>query len=174
MIRRMNDLDIQQNSNDQQQEIKSLITTSKNSFRGNLFDRSIHYFTLPSMKSGSRIFKNLNFYEFVYKSSQKRQFFQSLSLQDARKFENARKFDETRKFDEARKFGEARKFERYPIYRFSDLDPNPDLDEDDSDFRRYSDDPEPAQYFRELIQLDKCYKCWSKFRSERARSPTLD
>ena len=156
MIRRMNDLNIQQNSDDQlqpqaQQKIKSQTITSKNSPRGNLFDRSVHYPTLPSMKSGSRIFKNPNLYEFVYKPPQKRQSFQSLPLQDARKF------------DEARKFGEARKFERYPTYFFSDLDLNPDLDEDDPDFRRYSDDPEPAQYSRELIQLDKCYKDAEKF-----------
>ena len=73
MIKRMNDLNIQQNSNDQsqpqaQQEVK-LITISKNSSRENLFDRSIHYSTLSSMKSDSRIFKNSNPYEFVYKSS---------------------------------------------------------------------------------------------------------
>ena len=91
MIRRMNDLDIQKNSDDQfqfqtQQKIK-LITISRNSPKRNLFDRSIHYFTLSSMKSGSRIFKNFNFYEFVYKPFQKRQSFQPFFFQDARKFE---------------------------------------------------------------------------------------
>ena len=152
MIRRMNDLDIQQNLNDQQQKIKPQTTIPKNSPR-NLFDRSIHYSTLSSMKSGSRIFKNPNPYEFVYKSSQKRQSFQPLFFQDARKFENARKFDETRKF------------ERYSIYSFFffDLDLNPNFDENDPDFRRYSNDSEFAQYFRELIQLDKCYKDAEKF-----------
>ena len=78
MIRRINDLNIQQNFDDQlqpqgqQQEIKFLITISKNSPRENLFDRSIHYLKLSSMKSGSRIFKN-SAYEKVYRSFQKRQ-----------------------------------------------------------------------------------------------------
>ena len=167
MIRRMNDLNIQQNPDDQfqtQQKVKQTII-SKNSPK-NLFDRSIHYPTLSSMKSGSRIFKNFNPYEFVYKSSQKRQFFQPFSSQDARKFENARKFDETRKFDEARKFDETRKFERYSIYSFFDPDLNPNLDKNDPDFRKYSDDSELAQYSRELIQLNKCYKDAEKFTSK--------
>ena len=166
MIRRMNDLNIQQNSDDQlqlqnqQQKIKPQIIISRNSPR-NLFDRSVHYFTLSSMKSSSRIFKNFNLYEFVYKSFQKKQFFQPLSLQNARKFEDARKFDE------ARKFGETRKFERYSIYSFFffDFDFNSNFDEDDFDFRKYSNDSESAQYSRELIQLNKCYKDAEKFTS---------
>ena len=153
MIRRMNDLNIQQNSDDQlqaQQKVKQT-TTPRNSPR-NLFDRSVHYPTLPSMKSGSRIFKNPA-YEEVYRPPQKRQPFQPLPPQDARKF------------DEARKFVEARKFERYSTYSppSSDPDLNPDFVEDDPDPRRYSDDSEPAQYSRELIQLDKCYKDAEKF-----------
>ena len=173
MIRRMNDLNIQQNSDDQfqaQQEVKQT-TISKNSPR-NLFDRSIHYSTLSSMKSGSKIFKNPA-YEKIYRPSQKRQPFQSLSPQNARKFENARKFDEVRKFDEARKFDErkfgearkfdeARKFERYSAYFSPDFDFNPDFDENDSDSRRYEKENFP-QYSRELIQLDKCYKNAEKF-----------
>ena len=162
MIRRMNDLNIQQNLNDQQQKIKSQIIISKNSPRGNLFDRSIYYFTLPSMKSGSRIFKNSNFYEFVYKSFQKRQSFQSLSFQDARKFDETRKFDEARKFGETRKFDETRKFERYSIYSFSDFDFNSDLDENNFHSRKYEEE-DLSQYSCELIQLNKCYKNAEKF-----------
>ena len=122
------------------QPVQPETITSKNSPAPKLFNRSIRYLILPSIKFRSRIPKD-SFYEKVYKPFQKRQ----LPPQDARRYDHYFSPNSSRV-----------------------LNPNPDSD--------FDHDPEPdphptprkyeipiAQYFRELIQLDKCYKKAEKF-----------